>query len=167
MLEDGRVLYGLDPGALTSSLDDPQLTLDHEFVVSGLQPDTKYYYAIGNSDEILAGADLDHYFITSPVPGTPKPTRIWVLGDSGTGNQDAMAVRDAYYEYSAGTTTDLWLMLGDNAYEHGTDVEHQERLFDMQTDPDQYTNLASNPEYKAVKQRLHKRLMQRIKKAKS
>jgi arylsulfatase A-like enzyme len=40
-------------------------------------------------------------------------------------------------------------------------------LYDMQTDPDQYTNLASNPEYKAVKQRLHKRLMQRIKKAKS
>ncbi len=57
--------------------------------------------------------------------------RIWVLGDSGTANADAAAVRDAYQTFTGGTHTDLWLMLGDNAYNNGTDAEHQAAIFDM------------------------------------
>ena len=44
---------------------------------------------------------------------------------------DAQAVRDAYYAFSGDTHVDLWLMLGDNAYNNGTDPEYQERLFDI------------------------------------
>ncbi|MCP3979734.1 MAG: hypothetical protein GY716_10470 [bacterium] len=80
---------------------------------------------------MLAGDDADHFFLTSPTPGTAKPTRIWVLGDSGTGNANAQAVRDAYYTHTGTTHTDLWLMLGDNAYSFGTDDEYQHKLFDI------------------------------------
>ena len=33
--------------------------------------------------------------------------------------------------YSGAAPTDLWLMLGDNAYESGTDTEYQAAVFDM------------------------------------
>lgn len=35
-------------------------------------------------------------------------------------------------------------------------------LYDMETDPSQYTNLMGNPKYDLIKTRLHKRLLQRI-----
>ena len=33
---------------------------------------------------MLAGNDANHFFVTAPTTGTPKPTRVWVLGDAGT-----------------------------------------------------------------------------------
>src|SRR6185369_9153492 len=56
---------------------------------------------------------------------------VWVLGDSGTANGDAAAVRDAYYNFAGTRPTDLWLMLGDNAYPNGTDAEYQAAVFNM------------------------------------
>jgi hypothetical protein len=69
--------------------------------------------------------------VTSPVIGTPKPTRIWVLGDSGTANANAQAVAKAYANFTGSIHTDLWLMLGDNAYHSGTDSQYQAAVFDM------------------------------------
>jgi acid phosphatase type 7 len=40
-------------------------------------------------------------------------------------------VRDAYYAYTGTRHTNLWLMLGDNAYSNGTDAEYQAAVFDM------------------------------------
>jgi hypothetical protein len=57
--------------------------------------------------------------------------RIWVLGDSGTANFDAQRVRSSYYAYAGDRHTDLWLMLGDNAYHRGTDAEYQTAVFDF------------------------------------
>ena len=56
-----------------------------------------------------------------------------MLGDAGTANNNQRAVRDAFYNYAAtnGRLADLWLMLGDNAYNNGTDTEHQAAVFDM------------------------------------
>jgi hypothetical protein len=63
-----------------------------------------------------------------------KPTRVWVIGDSGLPGIDAINVRDAYLQYTGARATDLWLMLGDNAYESGTDEEYQAAVFDMYGD---------------------------------
>jgi hypothetical protein len=57
-----------------------------------------------------------------------------VIGDSGTANNDARAVRDAYLGFTGTRHTDLWLMLGDNAYNIGTDAEYQAAVFDKHTD---------------------------------
>ncbi|MEZ5542129.1 MAG: metallophosphoesterase [Pseudomonadota bacterium] len=131
---DSRVSYGTAPGSLTATVTDATLTTEHEVRLTGLSADTTYYYAVGSSAVILAGDDADHFFLTSPVSGTAKPTRIWVLGDSGTANADARAVRDAYNALTGTTHTDLWLMLGDNAYNAGTDREYQAAVFDTYPD---------------------------------
>lgn len=128
---NGRVRYGTDPGSLTASADSPALGTEHEVTVSGLAPDTKYYYSVGTIAAPLAGGDASHFFVTAPAPGTPKPTRVWVLGDSGTANGNAAAVRDAYLAHTGSRGTDLLLMLGDNAYPDGTDAQYQAAVFNM------------------------------------
>lgn len=128
---DSRVRYGATPGSLTSNADNPTLTTEHEVTVSGLSAYTTYYYSIGTSTATLAGGDVDHFFVTAPETGTAKPTRIWVLGDSGTANSNAQSVRNAYLSFSGASHTNLWLMLGDNAYNNGTDAEYQAAVFNM------------------------------------
>jgi hypothetical protein len=99
--------------------------------LTGLNPDTRYYYSVGSSTAVQAGNDANHFVVTHPPAGTPKPTRVWVLGDSGTANASAQAVRNAYTTFTGTRHTDLWLMLGDNAYNSGTDAEFQNAVFNM------------------------------------
>jgi acid phosphatase type 7 len=128
---NARVRYGPAPATLTSAADQLTVTTDHEVALTGLQPNTKYYYSIGTTATPLAGGDSTHFFVTAPAPGVSKPTRIWILGDSGTANANAAAVRDAYLNFTGSRATDIWLMLGDNAYNDGTDVEYQNAVFNM------------------------------------
>ncbi len=128
---DSRVLFGSAPGGLGFSATDSALKTEHEMTLGGLLPNTRYYYAVGTGSQLLAGDDAEHFFDTPPAVGTPKPTRIWVLGDSGTGELNPERVRDSYSAFTGARHTELWLMLGDNAYPHGTDLEYQENLFDI------------------------------------
>ena len=125
------VRYGGSPAGLTHTTNSRALTTEHEVLVTGLAADTRYFYAVGSSGRVLAGGDSDHFFTTSPPAGAPAGTRIWVLGDSGTADDDAQAVRDAYLGYPGHGDTDLVLMLGDNAYSSGQDAEYQEAVFDI------------------------------------
>jgi phosphodiesterase/alkaline phosphatase D-like protein len=127
----GTVQYGATPGATTWEALESTAKIDHKVALTGLMPNTTYYYSVGSPEARLAGGDSTFRFTTSPSVGTVKPTRIWVLGDSGTANANARAVRDAYYAYTGSRRTDLWLMLGDNAYQNGTDAEYQAAVFDM------------------------------------
>lgn len=137
---DGVVRYGTDPTALTNVAAEASNTNEHIVRLSGLAPDTQYFYSIGSTGQRLAGTNgigSDYWFKTSPVPGTRKPTRLWILGDAGTaGNGSAdrqNATRDAFNAWAAtnGGQPDLWLMLGDNAYNTGTDTEHQRAIFNI------------------------------------
>ena len=128
---DGRVRYGASPSALTNIAGPSTVRTEHAVRLTGLTPDTLYYYSIGNTTQVLAGGDSSHFFVTAPTPGVAQPTRIWVIGDSGTADANAAAVRDAYLNFTGTRHTDLWLMLGDNAYESGTDAEYQNAVFNM------------------------------------
>jgi hypothetical protein len=128
---NSRVSIGTTQGSLTSNADDVALTTEHEVIVSSLSPATKYFYSVGSTTQALAGNDANHFFVTAPVAGTTVQTRIWVLGDSGTANASAQAVRNAFLNFTGATYTNLLLMLGDNAYETGTDSEYQAAVFDM------------------------------------
>jgi acid phosphatase type 7 len=128
---DSRVSFSTTQGSLTSVADDLTQTTEHEVLVPGLSPATTYFYSIGSTTQVLAGNDANHFFVTSPVAGTVVPTRIWVLGDSGTANANAQAVGNAYLNFTGSTHTNLWLMLGDNAYENGTDSDYQAAVFAM------------------------------------
>ena len=129
-LQDSLVEYGPAHDQLTSSQSNPNLRTDHEVLLSDLQPGTTYYYRVGSSTSPFAGGTADHYFVTPPAPGTRTPVRIWALGDSGTANASAAAVRNAYLALDD-VHTDVWLMLGDNAYPDGTDSQYQAAVFDM------------------------------------
>ncbi len=131
---DSRVRYGSAPGSLVNSVTDATATTEHELTISGLTPATTYYYAYGTTSYDLAGDDANHHFKTSPPPGTQTPIRIWIIGDSGSANGNATNVRNAYKNYPGSANTDVWLMLGDNAYNAGTDAEYQAGVFDMYPD---------------------------------
>src|SRR5262245_376857 len=128
---DSRVRYGSSTSTLTSVRDVSGTRTEHEVRLDGLTPGTTYYYSVGSTTQVLAGGDSSHFFRTSPTPGTRQPYRVWVLGDPGTGSSDQRAVRDAYATYNGTQRTDLWLMLGDNAYSDGTDSEYQSKLFQV------------------------------------
>jgi hypothetical protein len=127
---DSRVRYGTDPNNLNQIKDDLSQTKEHEVTLTGLSPKTRYYYAVGTTNDDLSTGP-DYYFLTAPPAGTKKKTRIWILGDSGTANNNARAVRDAYYAFTDTMHTNLWVMLGDNAYSDGTDQQYQAAVFEM------------------------------------
>ena len=131
---DSRVRFGLSAASLATAVDDAVSTTEHVVALTGLSPNTKYFYSVGSTATTLAGADANHYFVTSPATGSQRPTRIWVLGDAGTGTASQAQVRDAYYTFTGTTHTDLWLQLGDNAYENGTDAEYQAKFFNIYGD---------------------------------
>ncbi len=126
-----RVRFGASPTSLTQVSDVATVTTEHEVALQGLSPATKYFYSVGSPTETHAGGDAEHVFTTAPTTGVAAPTRVWVLGDSGTADANAGAVRNAYQGFAANAPPDLWLMLGDNAYNDGTDAQYQAAVFDM------------------------------------
>jgi len=128
---DGRVRYGTSLANLNLTVYDAIATTEHILALPSLAADTRYYYSVGTGTQVLAGGNDQHTFVTAPTPGVAKATRLWVIGDSGTGAAGAASVRDAFAAYSASRPADLWLMLGDNAYASGTDAEYQAGVFNM------------------------------------
>lgn len=132
---ESLIHYGTAPTNLHSIAGDIGDTTEHIVEIGGLNPDTRYYYSVGDLDEEIAWGPEYHFF-THPIPGTSKPTRIWAIGDCGTFNTGAgnqVGVRDAYYNFAGSRHTDVWLALGDNAYYSGTDAEYQANFFDIYT----------------------------------
>ena len=127
---DSLVRYGLAPDSLTLSATNSTSTTEHAVQLTGLSADVKYFYSVGTSSVTLAGGDRDHFFVTAPVPGTAKPTRIWVIGCSGTANANARDVLRAFLNFTGSRDPDLWIMLGDNAYGDGTDDEYRRAVFE-------------------------------------
>jgi len=125
-----RVRYGVSANNLSSFVDSSATTTEHEVGLSDLLSDTKYYYSIGSTSDTLS-VGSDYFFVTAPPPGTTSKSRIWVIGDAGTANSNQRAVRDAFYAFTDTIHTNLWVMLGDNAYGNGKDNEYQAAVFDM------------------------------------
>ena len=128
--QDAVVRFGTNANNLNRIANDSTIGTDHSVTIEGLSADTRYFYSVGNSNSSFS-SDANQYFDTHPIPGTTSPTRIWVLGDSGTADSKAASVRDSYVGYNGDSHADVWLMLGDNAYNTGTDTEYQNAVFDM------------------------------------
>lgn len=120
-------------------------TSDKRVVVTGLIPETRYYYSVGGAST----AQANRYFTTAPLPGkSPKDENIHVLilGDSGTATEFARdnspsypgvqaSVLAGFWEYNGAQANnepiDLLLLLGDSAYPSGTDAQWQGAYFDV------------------------------------
>ena len=108
----------------------PEGQVQYEATLSGLQPDSRYHYAICDGEKALVAKDDAYTFATHPEIGSAKKTRIWVVGDSGTGEQHQRDVHTAMRTYTQQSPIDFYLHVGDMAYGKGTDQQFQERFFE-------------------------------------
>ncbi len=129
------VRYGLTTTALNKSATSSGKLTEHIVLLEKLLPDTKYFYSIViATNQVLLGGDSKHFFVTPPLLGNAKSTRVWILGDAGTYNTQQLMVRDAFLAYTAPRLPDLILLLGDNAYPNGTDANYQAGIFNIYPD---------------------------------
>ncbi|MEN9798540.1 MAG: hypothetical protein RL653_2236 [Pseudomonadota bacterium] len=133
--EASVVKYGPSPSQLTSTATGASGT-DHVVSLGGLQPDTLYFYSVGTAAQVRAplnGMEADQYrFRTSPLPGTRRPFRIWVVGDDGTATTrqaSTVASMKAHAEKPGQRYPELFLHVGDMAYDSGTDAEFTSKHF--------------------------------------
>lgn len=126
---DSKVWYGSDSTNLSQTVTAGGSNTNHDVLISGLQPHTLYYYAVGNAAGQMTIPGAQFSFRTHPVSGDPVDTRVWCIGDFGRGNQGQIDVLSSYENYTGGRGTDVWLWLGDNAYDDGSDNEYQTKLY--------------------------------------
>ena len=141
---DSQVQFGIVQNNLVQSItgssvkpQSNQNVRDHFVTLTGLDPNTLYYYDVGTiSGGIQGGGTAEHYAVTAPVSGSKTAFRAWVVGDTGVGNGNQLAVRDAMLnETNAnGLKQDLFLHLGDIAYNDGTDSEFTAKHFSVYQD---------------------------------
>src|SRR5688572_12248045 len=111
----------------------PEGTYQYEAQITGLRPDTPYYYGVFDGEKRLTGRDETFRFRTHPIPGTHRPMRFWIVGDSGTGREHQSTVHSAMVDWTKkeNRPIDFYLHVGDMAYSRGRDVEFQTRFFEM------------------------------------
>lgn len=79
----GKLRYGTSPSSLSGTIiESKDERIYHQVPISGLTPNTKYYYTVDGS----AKGTEEQYFITAPVVGSKAPVRIWVISDFGQTN---------------------------------------------------------------------------------
>ncbi len=132
--EIGVVRYGRRPDRLEHTAREATPGEEHRLRLTGLEPDTRYYYAVGNPDgNRYAGAG--YHFRTAPV-SADVPVRFAVLGDPGDPTEQQKAVRNAltaWLERHARPNRpwlDLLLTTGDNAYRSGSNEQFQRGFFE-------------------------------------
>ena len=122
------VRYGTSPRDLPFEAEEGTETTEHEVRLTRLQPETRYYYSVAGGTTILADGP-ECTFRTSPPVGAERKVRIWVIGDSGLPGPGQQRVQVAYGAHAGGAETDVWLLLGDNAYSTGTSKQYQAGFF--------------------------------------
>ncbi len=127
---NSKVSYGTSASVLSQSVTDNTLTTEHIVQLSGLATNTLYYYNIGSTTQTLQG-DGNNYFKTLPTTGSTQKIRIMAMGDMGNNSTTQVNVRNAWQAFNGSNYTDAWILLGDNAYETGTDAEFQSKFFNI------------------------------------
>jgi hypothetical protein len=129
-----RILFG--ENSLNQVALDTNQVIDHVLKVGGLKTNKTYSYSIS---EGKGGK-----FHTKPKAGDPNSVRVWALGDFGYDTPNQKAVLNAVKNYTAKQPIDVWIWLGDNAYNTGKEEEYQKYVFDVYG-KDFFPNLALYP----------------------
>lgn len=130
---NSRARFGTSNGNLNQTVVDNNLVTEHELRLTNLSPDTRYYYDIGTTISILQGS-TDNYFVTAPSLSTNRKIRVVGFGDCGNGSQNQRDVRDAFLNFRGTNPTDVWLLMGDNAYSEGSNTQYQDLFFNVYKD---------------------------------
>lgn len=126
---NSRVELGTGFGSYPIVVNDAATVTEHEIRVTGLTADTRYYYRFGSSVQVLQ-AGTDNYFTTQPPANTTRKMRFAAFGDCGRNdNSFQSGSLSAYLNFVGSNPAEAMLLLGDNAYENGTDLEYQSNYF--------------------------------------
>ena len=111
----------------------PADTVQFEATLSGLKPDTIYYYAIYDGEKRLTESHASYHFKTHPKVGDKGDTRFWVVGDSGRGSIEQRKVHGAMIKFLESKPGPVrlngYLHVGDMAYGSGRDKEFSDKFF--------------------------------------
>lgn len=127
---NSRVTWGTVFGTYPNTVDSTALTTEHIVILSGLTADTKYWYTIGSTTQTLQAANTN-YFLTLPPPNTTRKLRFLAIGDCGNNSTNQVNVKNTFLNYIGANNVDAMILLGDNAYNSGTDAEYQTNFFDI------------------------------------
>jgi hypothetical protein len=141
---NSRVRIGssyLASGLYATVVDDASSVTEHIISISGLTADTKYYYSIGTSTGVIQ-VSANNFFTTLPSATPNRKIRIAAFGDCGkntsnnsagvngvTYQSESLTRYQAYLSSNSIDAPDAWLLLGDNAYNAGTDAEYTSNFF--------------------------------------
>jgi hypothetical protein len=130
--QNSKVEVGTVYGTYPIVVNDASSVTEHIVRVTGLSTDTKYYYRIGNSTASQL-PDANQFFTTLPAANTTRKIRVIAFGDCGRGNvayqDENLANYLDYLSTNSIDAADAWLLLGDNAYNSGTDAEFTANFF--------------------------------------
>src|SRR5690606_5837076 len=125
----GAVELGPMPDQLDTMVPSAGSGIQHEVLLSGLEPNTRYYYRVLGDGAPLAGGDEAHTFLTPPSVGTRAKSPAWIVGDSGTGGSMQAQVRDAMVQHTGSYPPHIFLHMGDMAYSDGTYDEFTDKFY--------------------------------------
>ncbi len=124
-----KVRYGTAVDALDAEVSVEAPRNHHEVRLTGLEPETRYYYSVGTAGRTLAPADAAQFVTTAPPKGARRKVRVWAFGDSGTLSAGQLSVRDSLHRLHDEAQPDLLLHLGDIAYNESTDLQLTQAFF--------------------------------------
>ncbi len=133
---NSQLFYGQQLNNLALIKSDTTPTKKHELVITGLQPDVKYFYTL---DKQLT--DNQQWFKTLADTKSTASVRIWAMGDTGVTGENQQNVKKSALQWMRENTpndmspkANLWMLLGDIAYRSGTQKQYQKALFDAYSD---------------------------------
>lgn len=129
-LDMSFVRYGTTAGKLDQLAGNANRVHEHMVTLDGLTPEKKYYYLLEGARDTLQG-DENNCFTTLPLPGKINKYHIGVFGDCGDNSITQRNVRDQFEKYLGNTLLNAWILLGDNAYAFGKDIEYQSNFFNI------------------------------------
>src|SRR5262249_20808698 len=104
---------------------------EHEIQLTGMNTFVKYIYSINTSTQTLASGS--GYFLWTSAdddhPGVRM--RFWALGDSGTGDSNAQAVRNGFVTYMGSNLIGAIFMLGNSALPDGSYSNWQSKFVNI------------------------------------
>jgi hypothetical protein len=125
---DSKVTWGFNFGTYTNSIQLNDVTTEHIVRIGGLTADRKYWYTIGSSNQLLQ-ASSTNYFLTLPRYTTSRKLRFLAIGDCGNASVNQVNVKNSFLQFNGSNDIDAMILLGDNAYNSGTDAEFQTKVF--------------------------------------
>lgn len=131
--EETRLIFSKKIGKKSKTITNKMVTHEHEILLTGLKPNTKYFYKISGLKKDKA-LDNSQFFKTNPIIGSEASYRIWALGDFGNSSPNQKKVKDAIVNFTKSKPIDAWIWLGDNAYSNGKDEEYQKHVFPIYQD---------------------------------